>query len=418
MKAWLPYSLWDLRGIESWLNELAAKGFALEQCPDFWSIGRFTFRPSEEVKHARYRLDPVGSSDALRERAANYREMGWRFVDRLGNLYAIYRCDDPEAPELYTDSESLGWAMKKLIRRQWIALALCLFWAGWLMRDEIVRLFTAPELLPLPLILNSDVLIPAYLFLILAIGVQVISTLRRTVRFTRLRRRLVQGEYPAPQRRTYPQLRENLGALAVLVFIVVVVILLLNRAQDTRRLSDRSEWDFPYVTLAEILPEGTQLQEVGPQEMLRYNTFSHSYLAPEQYDTAQSGSARLPDGTHRQVWLSLDYIQARSPAIARWVFAGEAAQWRQSMEAYRKNWEENTVYIHSDQPAFVFLTEEEHSYSGLDRLICFSFQYSDEDYPRACYVGQLGDQVFLLSVRGPDLEKPLSLLVERLEEQS
>ena len=39
---------------------------------------------------------------------------------------------------------------------------------------------------------------------------------------------------------------------------------------------------------------------------------------------------------------------------------------------------------------------------------------ASEDYPRACYVGQLGSQVFLMAVRGPELEKPLDLLAERL----
>ena len=117
-KLWLPYSLWDIQGIELWLNELAAKGYELKKFSKFW-YGRAEFRPSEEAKHCRYRLDPIGKDEReLRERAANYRELGWRFVEQIGNLYAVYRCDDPEAPELYTDPESLGWAMKKLIRRQ------------------------------------------------------------------------------------------------------------------------------------------------------------------------------------------------------------------------------------------------------------------------------------------------------------
>ena len=73
------------------------------------------------------------SISELRERAANYRELGWRFVEQIGNLYAVYRCDDPEAPELYTDPESFGWAMKKLIRRQWLGAAAVLLWACWLL---------------------------------------------------------------------------------------------------------------------------------------------------------------------------------------------------------------------------------------------------------------------------------------------
>ena len=152
-KFWLPYSLWDIQGIELWLNELAAKGYELKRFSRFWSIGRVEFQPSEEAKHCRYRLEPIGKgTKELRERAANYRELGWRFVEQIGKLYAVYRCDDPEAPELYTDPESLGWAMKKLIRRQRLAAAAVLLWAGLLLRDMLVQLFTAPAVLAMELV--------------------------------------------------------------------------------------------------------------------------------------------------------------------------------------------------------------------------------------------------------------------------
>ena len=39
------------------------------------------------------------------------------------------RCDDPQAPELYTDPDSLAWAMKKQVR---LVLLRPLFWLVWL----------------------------------------------------------------------------------------------------------------------------------------------------------------------------------------------------------------------------------------------------------------------------------------------
>ena len=120
-KFWLPYSLWDIQGIELWLNELAAQGWALGDWPRFTFIGRVPFLPLDWVKESRYRLDPInqwfGEQDLCR-RAASYRDMGWRYVTQIGKLYAVYRCDDPEAPDLYTDRVSLGWAMKEFIRSE------------------------------------------------------------------------------------------------------------------------------------------------------------------------------------------------------------------------------------------------------------------------------------------------------------
>ena len=61
-KLWFPYSLWDIQGIELWLNELAAKGYELKKFSKFW-YGRAEFQPSEEAKHCRYRLDPIGKDE-------------------------------------------------------------------------------------------------------------------------------------------------------------------------------------------------------------------------------------------------------------------------------------------------------------------------------------------------------------------
>ena len=421
-KFWLPYSLWDIQGIELWLNELAAKGYELKKFSKFWS-GRAEFQPSEEAKHCRYRLDPIGKDEReLRERAANYRELGWRFVEQIGKLYAVYRCDDPEAPELYTDPESLGWAMKKLIRRQWLGAAAVLLWACWLLRDLLGLLITAPAVLPMRLILQNEL---ALLYLLLAAVVvsYVLPVFRRTVQFARLRRRLVQGEVPPSHRLVCSQLREPLSLLAGAALIVVALILTFRYqlgGGNIRGLSDESEWDFPHVTLSEILPEGTELKIRQEEELYLISnpsTFAHSQLAPEQYDTNQAALARLPNGESREVRLSLTYIKTRSPELAEWVYTGKVQEWNQEMEEYRENWEENTPYIHDHTPAYDFLQEDVLSWPGLDQLTRFSYQFSDENYPQACYVGRLGSQVFVLSVRGPDLETPLDLLTERLAEQ-
>lgn len=418
-KFWLPYSLWDIQGIELWLNELAAKGYELKKFSKFW-YGRAEFQPSEEAKHCRYRLDPIGKDEReLRERAANYRELGWRFVEQIGKLYAVYRCDDPEAPELYTDPESFGWAMKKLIRRQWLGVMVILLWACWLLRDLLGLLITAPAVLPMRLILQNELAL-LYLLLITAVVSCVLPVFRRTVQFARLRRRLVQGEVPPSRRLVCSQLREPLSLLAGAALIVAALILTFRYqlgGSNIRGLSDESEWDFPHVTLSEILPEGTALKIRQEEELYLYlnpSTFAHSWLAPEQYDTKQAGLARLPNGVSRDAQLSLNYIKTRSLELAEWVYTGKVQEWKQEMEEYRENWEKNTPYIHNNAQAFAFFREEDVTHSSLDQLTRFSYQYSDEDWPRACYVGRLENQVFVLSVRGPDLETPLNLLADRL----
>ena len=78
-KFWLPYPMWDMLGIELWLNEMAAQGWALGDWPQFTFIGRVPFLPLDWVKESRYRLDPInqwfGEQDLCR-RAASYRTSG------------------------------------------------------------------------------------------------------------------------------------------------------------------------------------------------------------------------------------------------------------------------------------------------------------------------------------------------------
>ena len=410
MKQFCPYPLWDVRGIEQWLNELAAKGYELKKFSKFWS-GRAEFQASEQARYARYRLDPIGrDEEELRERAANYRELGWRFVEQIGNVYAVYRCTDPEAPELYTDPESLGWAMKRLLRRQWTAAVLALAWAGWLLRDLLGLLFTAPAVLPMRLILQNELAL-LYLLLAACVASNVLPVFRRTVQFARLRRRLVQGEIPPSRRLVCSQLREPLSLLAVAVLIVVALILTFRYqlgGGNVRGLSGESEWDFPHITLSETVPAGTELRENARQTVTLpsqpgqivffYDRAYTSWLAPDQYYVTQSGLARLPGEISRQVQLVQDYTKTRAPFLAEWVHAGKVQEWRQRLNA-----------LVSEYGA-----EETISYPGLDQLTRFSYQYWGEDWSRACYVGRLGSQVFVLHLRGPDLETPLDLLAERL----
>ena len=123
-----------------------------------------------------------------------------------------------------------------------------------------------------------------------------------------------------------------------------------------------------------------------------------SWLAPEQYHITQSGLARLPGEISRQVQLVQDYVKTRAPVLAEWVYAGKVQEWRQQLNAWVSE----------------YGGEETISHPGLGQLTRFSYQYWGEDWPRACYVGRLGSQVFVLHLRGPDLETPLDLLTERL----
>ena len=417
---WLPCALWDIAGLQDWLNRQARAGYALEKWPGWSFMGRIPFRRDPAAVRARYCLDPIGEriGDAeLRDRAASYGESGWEYVGRIGKLYAIYRCDDPEAPALYSDPQSLAWAMKKQVRWSWISLFFWLLWAAVLFRDEWPLLLRWPGEVLLELILRAEILVPLYGILLVCVlnvvsyGIGIFRGIRRT------RACLRRGEWPPAGPRRYPEVwRTCLTWVVLAVFLLVLVYLGVSGARHTRTLESPAEWDFPHVTLEEALPPGTALRAYSRQEMLHRDTFDHSFLAPEQYDVAQGGMAVTPDGARQDTRLYQESVRAASPALTRAVYQGRLAAHRHALEEYRVNWEENASTLHPDLPdAYVFLEEEALSHPGLDALTCFTYQFSDEAAPDTVWIGLAGDRVFVLNCSGAvDSAAALSLLTERL----
>ena len=400
-KFWLPYSLWDIQGIELWLNELAAKGYELKKFSKFW-YGRAEFQPSEEAKHCRYRLDPIGKDEReLRERAANYRELGWRFVEQIGKLYAVYRCDDPEAPELYTDRVSLGWAMKGFIRRQWGILAVTLVWAALMIGDHL----SDPARLLMQTILRGPGLLLLSLMMLLLVGGEVVYTLAHTVRLTRIRKKLLQGELPGPGRRSayrWPRFFLAILGTVVLALALMIQMIYFPHAQF-HPLDGPEDWDCPHVLLSEALPAGTEPVQIKPGDEWKYSNYgssARSWMAPELYRIRQADLARYPDGSIRDCSLDLEYIRTLSPELAHWVCAGKE--------------EEIWTRYFGESNSLELLRQEELSSPGLDRLIHIAYQIENGEFPRNFYIGQSGCQVFVLHIQGPEPEKALDLLTERL----
>lgn len=124
----IPGDLWDAALLEQWLEEKALQGWL----PVSFGGLRGKFERSEP-QALRFRLEPdqPESRDDRQEREAAYEEMGWRYTGTLG-YYRVWSCADPNAPELYTDPSTLGWAweqqLRKLRRNGLICVLLILLW--------------------------------------------------------------------------------------------------------------------------------------------------------------------------------------------------------------------------------------------------------------------------------------------------
>lgn len=419
VRRFLPCALWDLPGIQTWLNEQAQRGYVLDRWPGWTFIGWVRFRKDPEAARARYCLDPIGErigEAELRDRAESYEEYGWHYAGKAGRLYAIYRCDDPDAEALYSDPESLAWAMKKQLRWARTGLLLALVWAAVLFRDVWPLLLRWPEELLLALILRADVLIPLYAAMLICVLDILVSSAAALLRIRRVRACLGRGEWPGSGPRRYPEPVRFLLVIGTLGLLILYLTYLgISGAQKAKALPGPEAWDFPHVTLAEVLPQDARLRLNN-----RHNSGlrRRSILAPRQYDVEESVTAFLEDGTQAEADLYQTHIQAVSPALARAVYRGQVEERRRSLEEYRVYWEENVAGIHSNFPnAYAFLREETLSRPGLEGLTRFQYRFSDEAALHTVYIGLAGERVFILhcvgAVGGGDA---LELLVRRLAE--
>lgn len=143
----LPVNENDFTAVEGWLEQMAQKGYFLNETA--WSWWYFT---KQEPKNVRYRLDtvtePKGTLDPQKQE--DYEALGWRYVTTHNGIYHIFEAENEEAEELHTDPavkslrlEGYEKQMKSIV----LASALYLFFVVFFVGRALIRNAGAPALL-------------------------------------------------------------------------------------------------------------------------------------------------------------------------------------------------------------------------------------------------------------------------------
>ena len=112
----MPWNLYDVSAQQAWLEDQAARGwFYVPSRPILYLVSFERGTP----RVVRYRLEPAGRKEKCpdQERRDTYRLLGWEYVDTFGKSMHLWRCDNPEAPELHTDPETEARAYDRISRR-------------------------------------------------------------------------------------------------------------------------------------------------------------------------------------------------------------------------------------------------------------------------------------------------------------
>ena len=113
----MPGYVEDVAAWQARLEDLAAKGWFYVPSWIWFGFASFEWGTPKAV---RYRLEPAAKKEKCPdwERRDTYRFLGWEYVDTIGKTMHLWRCDDPEAPELHTDPETEARAYDRLSRQE------------------------------------------------------------------------------------------------------------------------------------------------------------------------------------------------------------------------------------------------------------------------------------------------------------
>ncbi|MEM5780578.1 MAG: DUF2812 domain-containing protein, partial [Lawsonibacter sp.] len=109
----IPVSLYDIPGLERWLEEQADRGLFPVHLGSYASFRR------DGVPGTRFRLEPFGKTgtEPTPEQLELYREWGWAYALSLRRAYYLFYAVDPAAPELYTDLVTRGQSLDRLAKK-------------------------------------------------------------------------------------------------------------------------------------------------------------------------------------------------------------------------------------------------------------------------------------------------------------
>ena len=291
-----PCLTYDVEGIQTWLEDMAAKGLVLEAGGAF--LGFFTFRKTTPRKQT-YRLAPIQqkkgffsetTDDPDEEEQEFSKRCGWEYLVRYGSFY-IYRATAEDVRPLHTDptvhAMALG-ALKKELRSTVISKVLGIL-AYSVLSHNLFSFFRSGAIIGLLFLLN---LIGFACWLI---G----SSIAAVVRLSRYQKRLRSGDgldrwKDWKERALIVRCWKFLPLVCALIF-AITWLNSLSLTYEGTPLTEYSQ-DPPFAVLEDIFPEAEIDRSA---DFLDYNTVIHySTALSENYEWRQEDTVATAGGSY------------------------------------------------------------------------------------------------------------------------
>lgn len=329
----IPCPPYDVEGMESWLFDMAAKGYILTQDGIFAGFATFE---CADPRHIRYRLEPAPKARGImsdyndpspeaQELAAAY---NWEYIAARGDFF-IYRTFDPGAREMNTDPRVLALALNAVRKRRRDSVFTEIFW--FIIYPALysrIGLFT--------FMIELSSFLAGAIFLVCLL--HLIVTFLHFLSLNRLYRRLKSMQFPDHHRSWQSHAyRYFICRTALAVFTVAVVIICAVRFSDHTMDKDKiplSDLDAPppFATMEVIAGDTVSYREdyFGIPNDTRHWS---DPLAPDAWDWREHAVVTRSDGSVFEGGLYVTYYRTPAPWIARavaweWNLFLHTDQWR------------------------------------------------------------------------------------------
>lgn len=311
-----PCPVYDIAGMEAWLESMAQKGLVL--CN--YIMGLAVFEKREPIR-MRYQLallpyEPLmekGLPAAQDEMIALCEEYGWQYITKRGR-FGIFATEDTSARMLYSDKELASAEYAELRCSENAAFRSNLLWL----------LIIAPLMLFEKNILYSCLTVGTelYILVFLAMTWHVVNNIQNIRQLRKLEEQLKGGESLRDcQIAQHPMAYRAYTLVPIVCFILIVVMLAPKMSYNDSWMYDDTNNDtltlaeyqkpLPFARLEDVI-DGVDI-DTDTNDTIKVE---HDILAPLMLTVSQHDRYRMENGTTRDYGVYVQYYQMIHPALA------------------------------------------------------------------------------------------------------
>lgn len=310
----LPCHPYDVEGIESWLTDMAQKGYILKGQP--MRFGCLYFEETEP-QNISYRLEasPQGEgewSDAgePEESARELNEKyGWEFVVKCGAFY-IYRSLKPHTRELNTDPEVQAYSLNILIKKKLKELIPIAIWI----------LLLLPEFIQKGTVAIVETLFISWIIYVFIILSSLFNIFSEIIRIKKLQKTLKENGTLNHQKkiknRAFIYLTGKFLTIVLLISALISVFVFLPPKIPTKGYDN----NIPFATVEDLLYNETPKRNISVKEVT-HTDFGQwrSLLSSKNIYWYEQINATDKNENEFSCFMTVDYHEMINESLARQV---------------------------------------------------------------------------------------------------